>query len=243
MEWAHEPLLYTGASGSTLTEMRYETDRDIMKQSYENARKAISVEQLADHAQTWGNMIGDMFGGAFSDGRGAFPGLAVIGAAREGISHIGDAIALSGRDTMRDFQKARLDDTYNMGAAKELQELKLATTIRAPELHFPKSTSIRDYLGNGVYVLRYRPQGDATHGDIQKLDKILTMYGYKDTKVLESSDFTGRAKFNYVKANGVQIGGNLPKWLRDAVAAQLSAGVRIWHQLPDIAAYTDGSNV
>lgn len=248
MEWANEPLVYTGQSGSTLTEMRYDTNMAMTTQNYENNRKSIAAEQLMDHAQVWGNMVGDMLGSGLGGNYYAGPqagleALAPVRALQTGLSHLGDALSLTGRDTMRDFQRARLEDEYRMNANKELQELKIATTIQAPDLHFPKSTSIRDYLGNGVYVLRYRPQGSASSGDLQKLDKILTMYGYKDTKPLEGSDFTNRSKFNFVKANSISIGGNHPKWLREAAAAQLGAGCRVWHQLPDVTVYTDGSNV
>lgn len=239
MEWAEAPLVYTGQSGSALTELRYNTSREMAQQFYENNRKAISAEQVLDHAQVWGDMIGDMLGKGLGNGAVAFPGLAIANAAQTGLQHLGDAIALTGRDTMRDLQKARLADEYNLNAQKEFQELKIATTIQAPDIHFPRSETMRDFMGNGVYVIQYRIQAS----DLKKLDKILDMYGYKDTKPIEASDFTNRSKFNFVKANNITIGGNHPKWLREAAAAQLGAGVRVWHQLPDVTAYTDGSNV
>lgn len=239
MEWAEAPLVYTGQSGSALTELRYNTSREMAQQFYENNRKSISAEQLLDHAQVWGNMVGDMLGKGLGNGAASYPGLAIANAAQAGFQHLGDAIALTGRDTMRDFQKARLADEYNLNAQKEFQELKIATTIQAPDIHFPRSETMRDFLGNGLYVIQYRIQAS----DLRKLDKILDMYGYKDTKPIEASDFTNRSKFNFVKANNITIGGNHPKWLREAAAAQLGAGVRVWHQLPDVAAYTDGSNV
>lgn len=233
MEWANEPLIYTGQSGSTLTEMRYNTSMDIANMNYSNDRKGIAADQFIDHVNTWSGMAGDMFGAGMN---GGMPN--PIKALQSGLSHLSDVVALTGRDTMRDFAKGRLEDEYKANANRELQEMKIATTIQAPDLHFPRSTSIRDYLGNGVYVLRYKPQ----ESDIIKLDKILTMYGYKDTKALEGTDFSNRSKFNFVKASGVSIGGKLPRWLREAAAAQLGAGCRVWHQLPDVSAYTDGSN-
>ena len=121
-----------------------------------------------------------------------------------------------------------------------MQELKISNTIVAPDVHFPNSETLRDFLGNGLYVIQYRP----VKSDRKKMDRILTMYGYKDTKVLENSDFSGRSKFNYVKANSVSIGNkNVPAWIREAAASQLANGVRIWHQLPDVTAYSDGTNV
>jgi hypothetical protein len=105
---------------------------------------------------------------------------------------------------------------------------------------FPRSETIRDLLGNGVRVYRYR----FADSDVVKIDKILTMYGYKDTKPLEASDFTNRTKFNYVQASGISVSNNtMPRWIREGIAMQLSIGVRIWHVKPDATAYTDGSNV
>lgn len=244
MEWAEAPLVYTGQSGSALTELRYNTSREMSQQFYENNRKGIAAEQLMDHAQVWGNMVGDMLGGALGGNYAFGPqaglqSLAPVKALQRGLGHLGDAISLTGRDTMRDFQKARLEDEYNLNAKREFQELKIATTIQAPDIHFPRSETMRDFLGNGAYVIQYRIQAS----DLQKLDKVLDMYGYKDTKPIEASDFTNRSKFNFVKANNITIGGNHPKWLREAAAAQLGAGCRVWHQLPDVAAYTDGTNV
>ena len=132
-----------------------------------------------------------------------------------------------------------LQRRYDLESSRELQTFAIGQSVVAPDLHFPMSETTRDFVGNGAVVLRYRPD----FKDIVKLDKILTMYGYKDTKSLEASDFVGRAKFNYVMATGVTITGNHPKWLREAAASQIAAGVRVWHQLPDVTAYTDRSNV
>ena len=117
----------------------------------------------------------------------------------------------------------------------------LSGKVVAPDLRFALSETLRDFRGNGCIVYRYRPQSS----DIEKLDKVLTMYGYKDTEPLAGNEsyLTNRAKFNYIKATGVSVAGNKPKWLRDGVAMQLSVGTRIWHVKPNSAVYTDGSNV
>ena len=117
--------------------------------------------------------------------------------------------------------------------------MKLGTTIVAPEIHFPNSETLRDFLGNGIYIIQYRPR----KSDRQKLDKILEMYGYKDTKPLEASDFTNRSKFNYVQANSVTIGGTAPKWIREAAKEQIANGVRIRHQSPNSKPDSNGTNV
>ena len=46
-----------------------------------------------------------------------------------------------------------------------------------------------------------------------------------------------------MQANSVTIGGTAPKWIREAAKEQISNGVRVWHQLPDVTAYSNGTNV
>lgn len=125
-------------------------------------------------------------------------------------------------------------------ANQERQQFEINRTIVIPQVNFPRSETIRDFVGNGVFVYRLRPSAT----DITKLDKILSMYGYKDTAPATINMLTNRSKYNYVRIHGASIKGvsGSPKWLRDAVAAQLSVGIRIWHTAPDPTAYTDGSN-
>lgn len=136
--------------------------------------------------------------------------------------------------------KKQLESMY--GARMSAEMAQFATgQITAPALNFPRSETLRDFIGNGVFVVRYKPQTS----DIQKLDKILTMYGYKDTMPLVGGEsvFNNRSKFNFVQVQGCSIGGDAPRWLREATAAQLSAGVRIWHVIPTRTAYNAGENV
>ena len=65
------------------------------------------------------------------------------------------------------------------------------------------------------------------------------MYGYAQSKPLEKSDFTNRRYFNYVQADGVNVGGNIGLRIREMIAQQLSGGVRIWHTLPNPSYYNN----
>lgn len=144
-----------------------------------------------------------------------------------------------------------LDTTYRMMDARdryhELGELAALrygqSQVVAPDLQFPFNTDImRDALKNVCICYRYYYKA----ADLARIDKLLTMYGYRFTKPLEASDFTNRPKFNYVKTQGgVTVcgnsGGRLPKWWNDLISAQLSAGVRVWHILPTVSAYSDNT--
>ena len=147
-------------------------------------------------------------------------------------------LALAGVDYFHN--KEYLEQQYGTRMASELAQFATGQ-IAAPALNFPRSETLRDFIGNGVFVVRYRPK----QSDIEKLDKILTMYGYKDTIPLigGQSVLNNRSKFNFVQIKGCSIGGDTPRWLREAAAAQLSVGVRIWHEIPNREAYNPGENV
>lgn len=147
-------------------------------------------------------------------------------------------LALAGVDYFHN--KEYLKEQYGARMASEMAQFATGQ-ITAPALNFPRSETLRDFIGNGVFVVRYKPQTS----DIQKLDKILTMYGYKDTMPLVGGEsvFNNRSKFNFVQIKGCSIGGDAPRWLREATSAQLSAGVRIWHVIPTRTAYNAGENV
>ena len=237
MQWPSVPVVYTGLSGSQLNEIRYETEREGARLSAQQQIDSINYnlgEAKARRTIEVGMSGVDAIVGSIANPASAFGNL--YGYAKNvAMASVNQAFD----ESHSQFDKTQLEEKYAYNASKELQELRIANTIVAPDVHFPNSETLRDFLGNGIYVIQYRPKAS----DRQKMDKILTMYGYKDSKVLEVSDFSGRSKFNYVKANSVSIGNkNVPKWVREAASAQLSAGVRVWHQLPDITAYADDSN-
>lgn len=237
-QWASSPLVYTGFSGSSLAEVRYNTEIEGMRLSTSQQTAQINAELTKDNIRRVAN---------FATGSAALLSSALNPNYERMTGRMGDlagqvfanAYERSILEEDAAFNKSQIEERYAYNARKELMELKLGTTIVAPEVHFPNSDTLRDFLGNGVYIIQYRPHSS----DRKKLDRILEMYGYKDTKVLEPSDFTNRSKFNYVQANSVTIGGTAPKWIREAAKEQIANGVRVWHQLPDISAYTDGTNV
>lgn len=122
---------------------------------------------------------------------------------------------------------------YKDRAQMEAQRYAINNLVRVPEIQFPyEADMLRDTLSNGVVCYRYL----YTETDLQRVDKILTMYGYKHTKPIETTDFTNRTDFNYIKTAGAEVTG-LPRWWCDGVAAQLSAGVRVWHVAPSPSYY------
>lgn len=243
LEWQNVPLVYTGASGSLVNQYKYNASiaaRDQQQQA--------TLESL-DFAQTKGmvNGLGNMLGGALTVGAGAMM-LATPATAMGGASMIASGIGqglnaatdLAFQNADYNMQRNHANAEYNIAKNTELQSLLIANNIYAPSYNFPMSEGIRDFIGNSCTVWR----AIYTQNDLNRIEKILTMYGYRHTTPIQASFLTNRAKFNYIKASGVSIGNTgLPKWLREGVATQFAAGTRIWHVLPDPAIYTNGTNV
>ena len=232
MSWPSVPIVYTGLSGSKLNEIRYNTEREGAKLAGQQDINSMNYnlgESFTRRTIDLGKSAIGSLGRAVTNPIGAIASFAG--------SYVDASIEQAFDQSRAQFNKAQLEERYAYNSRKELQELKISNTIVAPDVHFPNSETLRDFLGNGIYVIQYRP----TESDRKKMDKILTMYGYKDTKILEASDFITRKKntnFAYVKANSVSIGGaDVPRWIRDAAAAQISNGVRIWTTIPSVTEY------
>lgn len=252
MTWANAPLVYTGASGSTLNEIQYDmtTSERVSNFAQANFENSMSALQGMTTALAGAPEMEETYTGNYNlrsrKGRISHFALmakneAIMESNVSSLASYGANAAMGLANTAVNYvmTKEDLERQYSLESRRELNNFLIGQEVVAPNVHFPMSETTRDFIGNGATVLRYRPASS----DLAKMDKILTMYGYKDTKTIDESDFVGRAKFNYVMATGVTITGNYPKWLREAAASQISAGVRVWHQLPDISAYTDGTNV
>lgn len=105
--------------------------------------------------------------------------------------------------------------------------------VTSPTLAFPyNSEPARQATDNGVITYRLKYSAN----DIARIDKLITMYGVKTTRPLESSMFTSRRYFNYIACDDVTLTGH-SRWMDEGAALQLKGGVRIWHVKPDPAKY------
>lgn len=250
--WQNVPLVYRDASGGILAQYQYAAKKAYLQNEYGQQYLQADLQSK----KFWGDAIGNM-GGGVARGVDVSPtpewaptsvaGQSVMQGQSYGLgAQLGAAASYTGAQINTGIsggaanrRKAYLQEAYDIAMSTEYQDLMIAQNAFSPTINFPISPSIRDYVGNTCIVYRTY----YTENDIKRLDKILNMYGYKHTVPMDASYLTNRSKFNYIKARGVSIGNTtLPKWLRDGIALQFSIGMRIWHQLPDITAYTDGSN-
>ena len=108
--------------------------------------------------------------------------------------------------------------------------------VIVPQIMFPFQTdTLRDILKNGFVTFRYRPSDN----DLQKQDKLLTMFGYRHTDIFKKEYLTNRTKFNYIKCFNLSISSSIPQWLKEGCLAQIEGGIRVWHVLPDEQHYND----
>ena len=125
---------------------------------------------------------------------------------------------------------------FNRARQLEKKDLMISTRVVAPEINFPASESVRDFIGNGVIVGFVTPTND----DVDRFDKILNMYGYKDAgTALTLGDLTAGTYFSYIEASGVQIQTSIgvDRTIKEMCEDQIASGIRIWKIKPDFAKY------
>lgn len=225
-EWENVPLVYQGASGSALTRLNFENSRKVASLGLEQS-KARTGE--ANTMATIGGM--ESSANAMMNMDITRPASIIGGSMAIGTSALNTAAQIG----INNNEQARTEAMYSAQKATELSQLYQATTIYAPTVNFPYNADIiRDIKGNGVLLYKYEMDEE----DVKRIDKLLTMYGYRTSEPL-NLDFFGRRKhFDYVSCSSVTIGG-LPKWWCEQIGSMLRNGVRIWHELPNREAYTD----
>lgn len=220
-QWANVPTIYTEKAGNALDTMNFNYDM-------ENRAAAYSANQRS----TAMNLANSVIPLASTAGTAAFD--TAIGMQNVSLNNpLGFVTGIA--SLPNNFKNAVANQgIYTNNTLREAAQYLASTGAFMPEIAIPYNSSfLRDFYGNGCIIYRYR----YTDNDIARLDKILTMYGYKHTKRLTKSDFTCRTHFNFVQSS-ISVTG-LPKWMADGVSAQLSGGVRVWHELPNAAAYDD----
>lgn len=216
LPWKNVPLIYREASGSTLNTLRYENSKLISTEAYQYGTAQNEFAKFKNVADaTMGvvsNLLSENLGGAVSS---------IYNPAFTGVN--------------LELQQMYRTNSTNITRRNELSDLATVNNVVAPTVNFPMNAEfMRDFYGNGALVYRYI----YSQNDINRIDKLLTMYGYKYSKPLELADFTNRKYFNFVLSRNVSVTG-YSKWINDALSDQISNGVRVWHVLPDNKYYTD----
>lgn len=235
-KWQKVPLVYQGQSGTALTRLNFNNDRAMKMQLKSQFMNDNGINRLQNMMDVIPNALSGMSDGmtsgvALGGTLGAPLGTGIGGAIGLG-SGISNTVFTNAKlENQRDYYKAN----YALQKRNELSQLYQDTTVYTPTVNFPyESDIIRDVKGNGVLVYRY----EYDPYDADRIDKLLTMYGYKETEDLKMENFNRRKKFDYVQCSSVTVTGK-PRWWNDGIGDQLRNGVRIWHIKPDPSAYTN----
>lgn len=230
MRWKQVPLIWQGASGSILNTIKFQNAQSINAntnaQFYANQDIARTKNELDLGYGIVGNALGAV-GSAFSLDFGAMATQAV------GVAQSVSNYQMTNRQLATDAQYYQ--NNYNLSRKSELSNLYIANNVVTPTVNFPfNSDMIRDTYGNGVlaYRLYY------SDNDVSRIDKLLTMYGYRHSKPLRPEDFNNRKNFNFVMCSNISVTG-FAKWINEGIADQLRAGVRVWHTWPSPLSYED----
>lgn len=216
LPWKNVPLVYREASGNALNTLRYENSKAVSTQAYQYGTQ----QNVFSQAQNLVSGSAGIAGSALSaDVPGAFTGIANMAA---------NTLSLQ-------IQQENREAKTRIARRNELAELEIANTVYIPTVNFPMNAEfLRDFYGNGCLVYRYR----YSPNDISRIDRLLTMYGYRHAKPLTVSDFSNRKYFNFVKCPNVTVTGH-PRWINDGIHEQLANGVRVWHVLPSSSYYSN----
>ena len=213
LQWQTAPIKYNGTSGDLLS-----------NQYFDYNQKLEMIERNRTLGKQYASDLVNSTDGFSMWDAGTWASSGIKAAAATANFVYENTIGYTDFQNKRSLEKAQFQTNQN---------------VVAPTIKFPRSNSIRDLVGNGIYAYRYR----YSDNDITKLDKVLTMYGYKDVKPTDISDFNSGKYFNYVEANNLQIQTNIPLQLRiiEGVKSQIASGIRVWKVNPDVS-YYDLSN-
>lgn len=217
-EWLSNPMVLTGKSGSLIDTINFNSSQQMQN---------LALSQAAEN-----KFMGDIY----RVGDAIVADASLMGVAENiGIMGLGKGVwEQAKRSETEDREYQHMRQTANLAKARELQQFQISQNVTMPTVMFGGTPDLlAEATGNGFIAYRtvYKP------ADIARIDKILTAFGYKHVKQLETSDFFNRQYFNYVEG-GISVG-SLPRWWADGVSQQISGGVRVWHVKPNASHYNN----
>lgn len=217
LEWQNVPIVFQYSSGEGIQRNRYFANTKVSANNMLERQQADQLFKLQSVAQTMGGLTD-------------FSGEGLIGTGTNTVVGV-QQLQINQELQAREWVRARM---------MEKKDLMINTRVVAPQISFPVSESVRDFVGNGVVVAFITP----TNTDIARFDRILTQFGYKDAgTALTLSDLTAGRYFSYIEATGVQIQTSVgvDKTIKEMAEEQIASGIRIWKQRPDFSLYNSSN--
>lgn len=222
--WQNAPQVYTQKSGSAIDNLNYQVDKDISNAMFD-VSQTNALKNFKNVAM--GGLNSALNGGRPAtnwNGHGSFTRDPAFYAYNQEILQ---------------------NSAQNINRNKDFA---ISQKVVSPRVTFPINQTMRDYNGETVIPYRVHP----VDADLERMDKLLTMYGIRWTRALQATDFTQGTYFAYVKAHNVKIrhdgsGTTTLKIyqagsrLSDQVSELLEGGVRIWKVKPDYSYYSQAN--
>ena len=236
MEWQNTPLRFDYGSRAGLNAVRWEAERvvakenmlDQMVQAQKNAYAGAVTGFTNGVAGSSIGMMGSTIGG---EGGGQ------LAVAQMGLRSL-QGLASGYTNAFMAYENAKVEASiFARNRALEKKDMLIDNNVVAPDIRFPVSEAIRDFVGNGVIVSQISP----TDADVARFDKVLNMFGYKDAGTeLTTADFTAGTYFSYIEATDVHIqtGVAVNRVIKEACEEQIRSGIRLWKARPDFTKYS-----
>lgn len=239
LEFQNAPIRFDGASGALVNQGMLKLQQNASRANYiqEFPFNGQTLQETMGREQTFWSTLGGAIGGVVSTAAGALGAPTLT----EGIGNIIGNIAEGafnkyGMDEYLGTMKQARANKFWTEKYAETASLGLKNTYVAPQIKFQASQTLRELVGNGFIITKYMMEDS----DLERCDKLLTMYGYRHNKPLEITDLTNRPAFNYVECGDVHIETLTPvaKWIKEGCETQFVA-MRVWHQVFDPSQYED----
>lgn len=226
LPWLNAGMQMEGASGAGLITVNAQRKNSQVKMNAIYQQESANQQAMTDTAQNLLGGVTSAFGAVTSPTpSGLMGGIAgVIGGAinQENIT-----------EQFRIGTESRVENTrWTMGDNKFSSNV--ASAVVAPEIKFPVSVNNAAYFGNSFIIYHV----GLSVNDIKRLDDFFTAYGYAQDKPMDKALMQNRTKFNYIKTSGAHyMAATVSPSMLQALEDMTDAGVRIWHELPNAAAY------
>lgn len=210
LEWQNAPLIYYSKAGSTLDSYNFNS-------RFQQNAINFTNKQMSD----------------------AYNRLSSVDFEDLNFSNVASGARLASDAAVNIMNLKTNAANYSINKNREIFNFTASQNLVVPEINFPRSEDLRDYLGNNFYIYRYK----LSQNDLQRYDKFLTMFGYSVSLPFTKDLLTNRPYFNYISVGSAQIAYNngVSMSYRLGAENQLSSGVRIWHVKPDIRYYETGN--
>lgn len=239
LKWQTQPLLYSERSGSMLDRYNFQSSqyiKDFTRNSNVGGNILNSVSSIVNGGiggftgnKNFSSFAFNLGGGAVSPSMAESMGMSAATGAANALGSIPGVF----------YNSIASGEAYRQQKNKEIFNFEAVHQYVAPSVEFPRSEGIRDFVGNGFLLFRYR----LSPRDRERYSLFLSMYGNAVSKVAEKSDFTNKTKFNFVQSDDLHITfTGKSKVINENASEQLRSGVRVWHILPSYSAYTSNED-